>query len=102
MRSVARVAEVRTEFTGGRKISGASPDNACHLLGMWSQGLTQTLIWVDLTLNHCLYGNLNRRDHGCLILARPDRSGRVSAQSIGAAFTRDVAKYFDIQGILRR
>lgn len=96
------VAETRVEFTADGKVSGASPDNACTILGVWSEGSSKTLIWIDITLDRCVVEDLNRRYHGSFILARPDRSGQVSIQSIGAGFSKDVGKYFDLKGTLRR
>ena len=71
------------------------------MLGVWSAG-GQTLNWIDITFSHCSYLDLNRRYHGSLILARPDTSGNLVVQSIGAAFSKDQAKVFDIKGTLRR
>lgn len=95
------VALLSADFTADGKVTGSSPDNGCQVLGVWSPG-TQTLTWVDLTFSSCSYPDLNRRYHGSFILARPDSSGNLQIQAIGAAFTTDVAKYFDIKGTLRR
>ena len=95
------VALMSAEFTDDGKVTGVSTENGCQLLGVWSNG-GQTLIWVDLTFDHCAVGDLNRRYHGSFILARPDSSGNLSVQSIGAPFSRDTTKYFDVKGTLRR
>jgi hypothetical protein len=89
------------EFTADGKIMGFSPENGCRLLGVWSAG-GQTLNWIDLTLSDCYYSELNRRYHGSVILARPDSSGNLQLQSIGAPFSKDTAKVFDVKGTLRR
>jgi hypothetical protein len=96
------VTLLNAEFVADGKITGASPENGCQMLGVWSQGSTQTIIWVDLTMSHCSYADLNRRYNGSFILARPDSTGQLQMQSIGAPFSKDVAKYFDIKGTLRR
>jgi hypothetical protein len=95
------VALLTAEFTADGKVTGSSPENGCQMLGVWSAG-GQTLNWVDLTFNHCNYPDLNRRYHGSFILARPDSFGNLAVQSIGAAFSKDQAKVFDIKGTLRR
>jgi hypothetical protein len=95
------VALLTAEFTADGKVMGSSPENGCQLLGVWSAG-GQTLNWIDLTFGNCNYPDLNRRYHGSLILARPDSSGNLQAQSIGNPFSRDTAKVFDVKGTLRR
>jgi hypothetical protein len=95
------VALVTAEFTADGKVTGLSPANGCHLLGVWAPGMA-TLNWIDLTFSNCNYADLNRRYHGSLILARPDSSGNLQLQSIGTAFSKDVGKAFDIKGTLRR
>jgi hypothetical protein len=93
------VALLSAEFTPDGKVSGASTENGCHLLGVWSaeQG---TIQWLDIMLSGCAYGALDRQYHGSLILARA--SGQLAAQSLGAAFSKDVGKMFDIKGTLHR
>ena len=48
------VALLTAEFTADGKVMGSSPENGCHLLGVWSAG-GQTLNWIDLTLSDCNY-----------------------------------------------
>jgi Domain of unknown function (DUF4124) len=97
------VALLRAEFTADGKVSGASDGNGCKMLGVWSDG-GQALVWIDITLSACTYGELNRRYHGSFILARPDSSGQIAAESMGVPIilSKDVAKMFDIKGTLRR
>ena len=95
------VALVKAEFTPDGKIIGASIENGCQLLGIWSQSM-QVLISIDLTLSQCSIEQLNRRYHGMLTLARPDSSGQIDVQSIPGMLSKDVGKYFDIKGTLRR
>jgi hypothetical protein len=95
------VALLIAEFTADGKVTGSSLENDCQLLGVWSAG-GQTLKWIDLTLSHCIYPDLNRRYHGSFILARPDSSGNLQVQSIGTPFSKDTAKVFDVKGTLRR
>jgi Domain of unknown function (DUF4124) len=95
------VALMSAEFSADGKVTGLSKDNGCQLLGVWSSG-PQTLVWVDLTFDHCGVADLNRRYHGSFILARPDSSGSLSVQSIGSAFSKDTGKSFDVKGTLRR
>jgi hypothetical protein len=95
------VALVKAEFTPDGKVTGTSVENGCKVLGVWSDG-GQTLIWIDITLSGCTYDGLNRRYHGSFILARPDTSGQLAAQSIGVPLSRDTGKVFDVKGTLRR
>jgi hypothetical protein len=95
------VALLTAEFTVDGKVMGSSPENGCHLLGVWSAG-GQTLNWIDLTFSDCNYPDLNRRYHGSFIVARPDSSGNLQVQSLGTAFSKDTAKVFDVKGTLRR
>jgi hypothetical protein len=97
------VALLKAEFTADGKVSGASDGNGCQLLGVWSDG-GQTLVWIDITLSGCSYAELNRRYHGSFILARPDSSGQLAAESLGipVVFSKDVGRMFDIKGTLRR
>jgi len=92
---------MNAEFTADGKVTGLSNENGCQLLGVWSSG-GQTLAWVDLTLDQCRISELNRRYHGSFILARPDSSGQLQVQSLGAPFSKDTGKVFDIKGMLRR
>src|ERR1700722_14193607 len=64
------VAETRVEFTPDGKVLGASPDNGCQVLGVWSQGNPRDLVWIDLTLDKCLVSDLSRRYYGSFILAK--------------------------------
>ena len=95
------VALMNAEFTADGKVTGLSSENGCQMLGVWSSG-GQTLAWVDLTLDQCRISELNRRYHGSFILARPDSSGQLQVQSLGAPFSKDTGKAFDIKGMLRR
>jgi hypothetical protein len=95
------VALMSAEFTADGKVTGSSPENGCQMLGVWSAG-GQTLTWLDLTFGQCRISELNRRYHGSFILARPDSSGQLQIQSLGAPFSKDTGKSFDIKGTLRR
>ena len=95
------VALMRTEFTADGKVTGSSAENGCQMLGVWSAG-GQTLAWLDLTFDQCRISELNRRYHGSFILGRPDSSGQLQMQSLGAPFSKDTGKAFDIKGTLRR
>jgi len=96
------VALLKANFTSDGRVTGISDGNGCKWLGVWSGGW-QGLVSIDITLSGCAYGYLNRRYQGTLVLARPDSSGQISAQSFGASiFSKDVAKAYDIKGTLRR
>ena len=96
------VVLMKAEFTAGGKVSGDSQENGCHMLGIWSQGSIERLIWVDVTFAGCQYPDLNRRYNGSLILTKTDPTGQLQIHAIGLPFSQDAAKTFDVRGTLRR
>jgi Domain of unknown function (DUF4124) len=54
-------------FSADGKVSGASADNGCSLLGLWAPGLTPRLFNLDITLKGCHVAGLNRRYAGTLM-----------------------------------
>jgi hypothetical protein len=96
------VALMSAEFRADGKITGTSPENGCKMLGVWGSGIGPLAWLVDVTFSGCSYGDLNRRFHGSFILARPDSSAAMQLNSIGAPFSKDTAKTFDITGTLHR
>jgi hypothetical protein len=96
------VALLSVEFTADGKMTGASPGNGCKVLGVWSQGSPQTLIWLDATFDSCSYPSLNRRYHGSFILAKPDSSGQVQVLSSEWPRPGQGARTYDVKGTLHR
>jgi hypothetical protein len=95
------VAPALVEFTADGKVSGTSAENGCQFLGIWHTSM-ETLVHIDLTLSHCQVDELNRRYIGMSILAKPDVSVQFSVNSVPGMLSKDVGKYFDIKGTLRR
>jgi hypothetical protein len=96
------VALSTAEFSADGKVTGASQEIGCRMLGIWGTGLGPRAFTVDLTLSGCAHADLNRRFHGSFILASPDSSGGLQLNAVGSPFTKDVAKSFDVEGTLRR
>jgi len=73
------VVPIILEFTADEKISGATNDNGCKWLGVWSQG--GRIVSIDVSLTACQYGGLNRRYAGTYLLAVSDSSGEMGLQA---------------------
>jgi Domain of unknown function (DUF4124) len=93
------VVAASVAFTIDGKVTGASPENGCKWLGIWSQG--GRIISLDVSLTGCTYLGLNRRYSGTFILGTPDSSGQVLLQAYTPPALGPVRLY-DIKGTLRR
>jgi hypothetical protein len=87
-------------FTADGKVSGASGENGCKWLGVWSQG--GRIISIDMSLTGCNYTGLNRRYTGTFLLGVPDSSGEMQLQAFAIPFPGQGARGYDIKGTLRR
>jgi len=96
------VVPLNLEFSADGKVSGASPDNGCKFLGIWSQGDPARIVWLDVTLSGCRYAGLNRRYSGSFMLAKPESSGQLSLQSSEQPQGAQAARQFDVKATLRR
>jgi hypothetical protein len=94
------VAPVSLNFTADGKVSGASAENGCQWLGVWSQG--GRIVSVDMSLTGCKYAGLDRRFTGTFLLGIPDSSGEVMLQAFTIPFPGQAARGYDIKGTLRR
>jgi hypothetical protein len=72
-------------FSADGKVSGASTENGCGLLGLWAPGVTPRLFNLDITLKGCRYPGLNRRYAGTLIATFADNSRAVFACGVCGA-----------------
>jgi hypothetical protein len=96
------VVPLNLEFSADGKVAGASPENSCKLLGLWSQGDPPRIIWLDVTLSGCRYAGLNRRYSGSFMLAKPESSGQLSLQSSELPHATQGARQYDVKSTLRR
>jgi Domain of unknown function (DUF4124) len=87
-------------FTADGKVSGASQENGCRWLGVWSQG--GRVVSVDMSLAGCGYSGLDRRYTGTFLLAVPDSSGEVLLQAYTLPLPGRGTRLYDIKGTLRR
>jgi hypothetical protein len=87
-------------FSADGKVSGASQENGCKWLGVWSQG--GRIISIDVSLTGCNYASLNRRFTGTFLLGVPDSSGEMMLQGFTLPLPGQGARGYDIKGTLRR
>jgi hypothetical protein len=95
------VVLLSAEFTLDGKIVATSADNGCQLLGIWSED-AQHMVWLDVTLNTCRYGSLNRRFGGSFLMAKPDSSGQLQIIATELPHVGQGARENDVKGTLRR
>jgi hypothetical protein len=96
------VVPLNLELSADGKISGASPENGCKLLGLWTPGDPARIVWLDVTLNGCRYAGLNRRYSGSFMLSKPESSGQLSLQSSELPHGAQGARQYDVKSTLRR
>ena len=60
------------------KVTGFSPENGCHLLGVASPGLAPYIVTLDVTLTGCVYPRFNRVYKGQLSVLGKDAHGSFS------------------------
>jgi|SRR5580658_3810904 hypothetical protein len=98
------VVPLTLEFTLDGKVTGASPDNGCNWLGVWSQGGKgiERMISLDVALTSCKYAGLDRRYTGTFLLAVPDSSGQVSLLAYTPPIPGQKIRGYTLGGTLRR
>jgi hypothetical protein len=98
------VVPLTLEFTADGKVTGASPDNGCNWLGVWSQGGKgiERMITLDVALTSCKYSGLDRRYTGTFLLAVPDSSGQVSLLAYTPPIPGQKIRGYTLGGTLRR
>lgn len=76
------------------KLSGASAENSCRMLGLASPGYTPAMLNLDVTLSNCPAQSFNRRYHGTLVMNAKSRTAQLNVTSlqigIGQAMTADI------------
>ena len=60
------------------KVAGASPDNGCRLLGLWTPSYTASVLALDVSLSHCSYAGLNHRYQGQLAETADGRNAQLT------------------------
>ena len=102
--AVHRVVPLTLEFTADGKVTGASPDNGCIWLGVWSHGGKgiERMITLDVALTSCKYAGLDRRYTGSFLLAVPDSSGQVSLLAYTPPIPGQKVRGYSLGGTLRR
>jgi hypothetical protein len=89
-------------FSADGKVSGASADNGCSLLGLWAPGATPRLFMLDITLKGCRYAGLNRRYRGTLIATFQDNSAQFSLMTYAPPIPGQPIRRYDVGATLRR
>jgi hypothetical protein len=89
-------------FSADGKVSGASADNGCSLLGLWAPGVTPRLFTLDITLKGCRFSGLNRRYTGSLIATFPDNSAQFSLMAYALPIPGQPVRRYDVSATLRR
>jgi hypothetical protein len=89
-------------FSTDGKVSGASADNGCSLLGLWAPGSTPRLFMLDITLKGCRYSGLNRRYSGSLIATFADNSAQFTLMAYALPIPGQPTRRYDVGATLRR
>jgi hypothetical protein len=89
-------------FSADGKVSGASADNGCALLGLWAPGSTPRLFALDITLKGCRFAGLNRRYTGSLIATFTDNSAQFSLLAYALPIPGQPIRRYDVGATLRR
>jgi hypothetical protein len=80
------------------KVTGASPENGCRLLGVAAPGLPQTILHMDVSLSGCNYVRYNRRFSGTLALYGSNKHVQLRLSSMVPL----QSQHFDIKATMRR
>jgi hypothetical protein len=89
-------------FSADGKVSGASADNGCTLLGLRTPGVTPRLFTLDVTLSDCRYAGLNRRYSGTVITAQIDQSVQFTLMVYTVPIPGVPIRRYDVEATLRR
>jgi hypothetical protein len=89
-------------FSADGKVSGASAENGCALLGLWAPGLMPRQFTLDITLKGCRYSGLNRRYSGNLIPTFTDNSAQFSLSVYSPPIPGQPIRRYDVGATLRR
>lgn len=88
------------EISEEGKVTGASPENGCQMLGIASPGYTPKILNLDTTLSNCAAKEMNRRYGGSLSINSQDRTARLRlhTQQIGIG----ISVFGEINAVMRR
>jgi hypothetical protein len=89
-------------FSADGKVSGASTENGCALLGLWAPGAAPRLFNLDITLKGCRYSGLNRRYAGSLIVTFTDNSAQLMLMAYAVPIPGQPTRRYDVGATLRR
>lgn len=89
-------------FSADGKVSGASADNGCTLLGVWAPGVTPRMFTLDVTLSECRFSGLNRRYSGTVTTAQIDQSAQFALVAITVPILGQLPRRYDVGATLRR
>ncbi len=89
-------------FSTDGKVSGASSDNGCTLLGLWAPGLIPHRFTLDVTLKGCRYAGLNRRYTGEVTTKSPENAAHFVLQVWTVPIPGQPLQRYDVEATLRR
>lgn len=84
------------------KVSGASMENGCRVLGLWSQGGTPRIFALDLSFSACGYPDYNRRYSGTLLIGAPNMTAQLFLQAYTTPMLEARVRRFDVSGTMHR
>jgi len=102
LQEVHSVVPLVLTFSADGKVSGASADNGCTLLGIWVPGVTPRLFTLDVTLSECRYAGLNRRYSGTVTTNHTDGSAVLGLQADTLPVPGLPRRRYDVAATLRR
>jgi hypothetical protein len=102
MEAAHSVVPLVLAFSADGKVSGASADNGCSLLGLWAPGVTPRLFNLDITLKGCRFFGLNRRFVGTVIATFADNSAQFSLMTYTPPIPAQLIRRYDVGATLRR
>lgn len=95
------VVPLTIEIDSQGKVTGASPENGCRLLGVASPGILPTMANLDVTFSGCRYAGFNRRMSGALSVYQAQKHAQFQLNGFLVAPGR-VAATYDIRATMRR
>jgi hypothetical protein len=86
------------------RVTGASPENGCKLLGVAAPYVAPNMLTLDVTLSECRYPALNRRYSGTLALYQSSNSVQFSLRSLNPMVAVLIVgpSNFDIKATMKR
>ena len=94
------VTNLTVNIEPGGKVTGASPDNGCRLLGIAGPGIAPNIVTLNVTLTSCSYVGFNRTYHGHLSVFSEKKYANFSL--LAASVVPGKSGTFTIQSTMRR